>query len=73
MLVKRWTLTHGMSPCDLGLLRRQSFCNDGKSTCPDRLNHMFDEDAITQSIQKFNRLSVVAYLAECALVEDDGL
>ena len=40
---------------------------------PTRSNHMFDEDAITQSTQKFNRLSVVAYLAECALVEDDGL
>lgn len=63
-----------MSPCDLRLFRRQRFRNDVKVNASRlRSNHMFDEDAIAQSIQKFNRLSVVAYLAECALVGDDGL
>ena len=63
-----------MSPCDLRLFRRQSFRNDVKVNASRlRSNHMFDEDAIAQSIQTFNRLSVVAYLAGCALVGDDGL
>lgn len=63
-----------MRPRDLRHFRRQSFRNDGKVNASRlRSNHMFDEDAIAQSIQKFNRLCVVAYLAECALVGDDGL
>ena len=63
-----------MSPRDLRHFRRQSFRNDGKLKASRlRSNHMFDEDAIAQSIQKFNRLCVVAYLAECDLVGGHGL